>query len=912
MNERTLETLEYPRIRETIAGFCMSAEGKEAFLLREPSTDRAEIALLKKLASSWLASLSAENPPPLVGWPAVGPFLSRIRVEGASLSVEELYALGLFCDSTAKLRSWAEFRARQAESGKRDLMANVGSSGGQSGASASRGGSAGLDAASVDGAPSDVGSVPGAVAEALSGSIAQSADGAVIACAKTLPDLAPCAEEIFRVVDRSTGEIRDLPELRAIRQGIQKIRQDIERLVGRYLSDDGLRGALQSTLPTIRDGRQVIALRANFKGRVRGIVHEVSQSGQTVYVEPEDVVDRNNDLVTEEHRLSREVARILRETTASLSPRHGELSLALRLMVFLDGACASARWGRDTRGVFACDRPFSEGDETPIIAIRQGRHPLLGLRAVPIDLVLTPGGRVLIVTGPNTGGKTVTLKTVALFALINQSGWPVPSGERTALPVFDYVGCDIGDEQSLDQSLSTFSGHMKNVARMMEKAGPESLVLLDELGSGTDPQEGSAIAMAVLDSLLERGSTVLSTTHHGILKNYGYTHRACVNASVDFDDATLSPTYRILMGVPGESHALEIASRNGLDPATVERARSYLVEERADVSALIRGLTAKHEELDRFEREKKSEEEILRERRRKTDLKDLQLKQKENELRAQGYRRLENLLSESRKQLENLVRELREGELTREKTVQVKAWMADLEKRVNAEYEGLEASREETAALGREVDSRVKAEDAERAREAKAQKGARGQKRAASARAGSPDSNAADASARGGRYGKDSGGFEYVPEFAPGVEVYVGASKSRGTLVREAKKGQWIVTVGTLKMTCKEADLSAVPVNGQKRNVTVEYHADLSDGETPAFELRLLGMRHDEAVKALERQLDLASMKGLKEFSIVHGKGHGILQTAVHEALSRYAAVAEYHFARPEQGGTGKTIVTMK
>ena len=896
MNQRTLEVLEYTRVRETIAGLCASAEGKEALLLREPSTDTGLIARLKSLSSAWMVALSAETPPAFTGWPPIRAFLSRIRVEGASLSVEELFALGLFCDSAEKFRAWAALRARQVSSGRRDLMSALPGE---------------IPASRIAPQATD-GVIPAALA-ALGEKGATdifSADGAIVSAALSLPDLSVPSAAIFRVIDRS-GEIRDLPELRAIRQGILKIRQDIERLVGRYLSDDDLKGALQSTLPTIRDGRQVIALRSSLKSRVRGIVHEVSQSGQTVYVEPEDVVDRNNDLVTEEHRLSREIARILRELTSSLAPHYEELAQAHELMVFFDGIGAAARWGRDTRGNFAGNRPFSRDedpalfdDDAPLLAIRQARHPLLGARAVPIDLVLSPGGRVLIITGPNTGGKTVTLKTVALFALLNQSGWPVPADLNTSIPIFDYVGCDIGDEQSLDQSLSTFSGHMKNIAAMMESAGNRSLVLLDELGSGTDPQEGSAIAMAVLDALLEKGSCVLATTHHGILKNYGYTHKACINASVDFDENTLSPTYRILMGVPGESHALDIAFRNGLDPRVVDQARSYLLEERADVSALIRGLTAKHEELDRFEQVKREEEDSLRERRRKTDLRDLQLRQKENELRAQGYRKLENLLAESRKQLENLVREIREGELTRDKTLQVKSWMADLERRVAAEAEGLDESRAEASALGREVEERIRLEDAELERAVKASKGGKLPRGSA---AGGADS-------RGGRYAARtaSTGFEYVPEFAPGVEVYVGASRSRGMIVREAKKGQWIVTVGTLKMTCKGQDLSAVPVNGQKKNVTVEYHADLSEGEVPAFELRLLGMRHDEAVKALERQLDLAAMKGLKEFSVVHGKGNGVLQSAVHEALSRYAGVAEFHFAHPEQGGTGKTVVTMK
>ncbi len=858
MNERTLEVLEYDRVREEIAGQCMSEEGRASFLSLTPSADAAEIARLKSFGRAWMDSLSAEDPPRLLGWQAVGPLFSRLRVEGASLECAELFSLGQFCRSVTEFREWALARARRAQSGRRDVMALTGSS-----------------------------------------------DAVLVEFASAVPDLSAAETGIFQVIDRGTGEVRDLPELRAIRQGIRKIRQDIERLIGTYLSDDGLKTALQSTLPTLRDGRQVIAVRANFRGRVRGIVHEVSQSGQTVYVEPEDVVDRNNDLVSEEARLSREIARILRELTATLAPDHPNFVEALERMVFIDRVAAAARWGRERRCVFAADSDAASGapggtgpSDAPIVSLRQARHPLLRERAVPIDLALPPRARVLIITGPNTGGKTVSLKTVALFALLNQSGWPLPAAEGTALPIFDFVGCDIGDEQSLDQSLSTFSGHMKNIAGILSAATSRSLVLLDELASGTDPQEGSAIAMAVLDRLLEKGSFVLATTHHGILKNYGYTHASCVNASVDFDQNTLSPTYRILMGVPGESHALDIASRNGLDPEIVASARSYLAEERADVSALIRGLTAKHEELAGFETEKRKEEAALREKRRKTDLKELQLRQRELELREQGYRRLDSLLAESRRQLENLVREIREGELTREKTLQVKAWMAELDERVAEEYDGLEASRRELGGLKDAHDAARRLEDEERAREEASSPKPRSRARSGTL-ARAADSGAARTA-------------DGIPDLAPGVEVYIGAARRRGTLVREEKGGKWIVAAGPVRMTVAATELSGVPVSSAAvRTVSIDVQADMGGDDVPAFELRLIGMREDEARRALSRQLDLASMKGLKEFSVVHGKGHGILQTAVHEILKGYAAVSDFAFARPEDGGTGKTIVRL-
>ena len=892
MNQRTLEILEYARIRTQISGFCMSEEGQVALLQKEPSAQQNEIDDLKNLSRAWMRSISGETPPPFRGWPPVQPFLPRIRVEGASLSVEELHALGSFCESVCLLRDWADKRKNSVLSGRRDS----------------------LSVPDVSFNNRKQKSLPEDIPANLT-----SADSPLILAVLRITDLSVPMNEIFRVIDKS-GEVRDLPELKSIRQNIKKIRQDIDRLVGSYLSDDSLKNTLQSTLPTIRDGRQVISVRSNFRGRIKGIVHEVSQSGQTVYIEPEDVVDRNNDLVTEEHRYTREVARILKELTSRLAPFYDAISESLDTMIFLDGIGASARWGCEYRCIFAeavqqtaVSIPESEpktenalsldvtNPDSPL-QLRQARHPLLGNRAVPIDLVLTPGGRILIITGPNTGGKTVTLKTVALFALLNQTGWPIPAAEPTVLPVFDYIGCDIGDEQSLDQSLSTFSGHMKNIAEILTAATENSLILLDELGSGTDPQEGSAIAMAVLDSLLAKKALVLVTTHHGILKNYGYTHESCINASVDFDQDTLQPTYRILMGIPGESHALDIARRNGLAPSVVEQARSYLLEERADVSALIKGLTAKHEELAQIEKEKKTEERYLKEKRRKADLKELQLRQKELELRAQGYRRLDDLLANGRKQLENLVRELREGEITREKTLQVKAWCTDFESQVSAEHAGLAEEQKNLDEMCRAFT------ESEQQNEATSQQNSPGKinrKQRRHSAQNTLDQVSAKQFVAGQKFGRDT------PDIAPGVEVYLGTTKRRAVVIREAKKGNWIVAAGTLKMTVPGTDLSVVPKSGSEQTPVVEIHTEMDSSEVPVYELRLLGMRHDEAVKALERQLDLAAMNGLGEFIVIHGKGHGVLQEAVRQKLGTSGVVKEFHFARPEDGGTGKTIVTL-
>lgn len=806
----------------------MSNEGKTSFLEQEPNIDINEIELLKIYGKQWINQLMRETPPPFTGWPDIAYFLPRIRVEGTALNVDELYALGRFCESVQKFRTWAETAIQEDASGSTSAVHAL--------------------------SPSD-----------------NSLLGRIVA----IPCLAEESGMIFRVIDRSSGDIRDLPEIRAIRQSILRIRQDIDRLIGSYLSDDGLRQGLQAKLPTIKDGRQVLAVKTGAKNRIRGIVHEVSQSGQTVYIEPEDVVARNNDLVAEEHHLAREIARILKALTESLCPSYENMIAALQEMLFFDRIAAAASWGKAYSCVYTQNVDWQNREE-PVIMLKKARHPLLRRAAVPIDLILTPGGRQLIITGPNTGGKTVSLKTVALLSLMNQSGWPIPASPGSSLPVFDYIGCDIGDEQSLDQSLSTFSGHMKNISMILSSVTEQSLVLLDELGSGTDPQEGSAIAMAVLDALMEINAVVLVTTHHGILKNYGYTHETCINASVEFDHDTLSPTYRIVMGIPGESHALDVAAKNGLDGAIVDKARSYLDEERADVSALIQGLTSKHEALDSLEQKKKQEEREILEKRRRVDLKELQLRQRELELREQGFRKLTRLLDEGRKELENLVRKVREGELTREKTLEVKAWMNELDEQIAVEYASIGEERKNLADL--DASSNL----GDRASEENKKKSLKNRIKAGKL------------------------------ELTPGVEVYVGKNRQLGTVVREEKKGKWLVMVGPMKITVDRDELKAVDTQKKtEKRVQVEFSTELGDGDSPSFELRLLGMRVDEAEKAIERQFDLAIIKGLREFSIVHGKGHGVLQKLVHDFLYNHADQCSFSFAKPENGGSGKTIVIM-
>jgi DNA mismatch repair protein MutS2 len=821
VNERTFRLLEYGEILKRTAACALSEEAAARILDEEPLGDPEAVAELKTRVAALLEKAGqGENRESL---PSVAFLFPKLAVQGTSLEIEEAYALGIFI-----LRGEA---LKNRLLGLRPLEEFI----------------------------------------------------------AAIPGCSDIAAGVFRIIDRD-GNLRDLPEFRAIRRRIQRLQADLEAAVARYTGAEETRRMLQSPLPSQRDGRLVLALKANFRGRIRGIVHEVSSTGQTIFVEPEEAVERNNDILIEQRRLDAEILRVLRELSAGIAGRREDLVLFHGKIIELEILRAKARYAFETRGRFALNagaipagRPAAGSDAPGAVPggerviLKGARHPLLGSSAVPVDLVMGEGIRTVIVTGPNTGGKTVALKTLGLFALMNQIGLALPAEEGTALPVFEGIYADIGDEQSLSQSLSTFSAHMVNIAGISARAGARSLVLLDELGSGTDPEEGSAIAMAILDYLIGKRAWLVVTTHHGVLKNYGYSREGVENASMEFDSQTLSPTYRILMGIPGESRALDIAARNGLRREIVEQARSYLAEGRSDVSALIAGLKEKHRELDSAREQAREEERRLREERRKADLKELRLRQREAELKAGLVGRLEALLGESRKTLENLVREVREGELSREKTLKVKEFLRGLEEAVKAE------------------DAALKAEQAEIA----------GGRRIGAGEAGGTPAAEETASLPG----------RALPALEPGVEVLAGGYRRRGRIVRldrrNASGAAWIVEIGSLKLSMDERDL--VPLAPEKTAPKpLAASVDLASPQGPRLELSLRGMRLEEALEALRRQIDAAVLAGMREFAVIHGKGEGILQKGVHDYLRNESAVADYYFSRPELGGFGRTEVVLK
>ncbi|MCL2245194.1 MAG: endonuclease MutS2 [Treponema sp.] len=815
--EKTQALLEYPQIMKNVASHTVSGEASDILLESKPLYDSQDAKEVKTKVRAIYAMIGSSGDDPRSWLPSIGFLLPKIETTGSVLELDEVLAIGLFVERGAELRNWiikerTDYREQEI-GGISALFAMLGH---------------------VPGSP------PFPEGES------------------SFPDCGPAAAEIFRVIDRE-GNLRDIPVLRAIKRRIAGLEKDLKNAVSKYSANDEYRRMLQSPLPSQRDGRTVIAVKANFRGRIKGIVHEVSGSGQTVFVEPLDIVEKNNEILMEKRNLDAEIQKILRELTEKISVFAEGLKKFHLTIIELECLRARAGYSASIKGCFAGDE-YEDGRPRMGLALKQARHPMLK-KAVPVNIEMKDSTRTLIITGPNTGGKTVALKTLGLFAMMNQSGLALPLDDGSVLPFFDGIYADIGDEQSIDQSLSTFSAHITNISSITAAATENSLVLLDELGSGTDPEEGSAIAMAVLDFLIGKKSRMIITTHHGILKNYGYTKQGVENASVEFDAQTLSPTYKIINGVPGESRALDIASANGLSREIVERAGRYIAEEKADISALIKGLEQKHRELAGIEQKSAIEQGRLKEAKRKADLKELQLRQKEAELKRESVGKLQSLLKESRKTLENLVRELKEGGVDREKTLKVKEFLNELARNVENESAALD---EEQRAIN----------------------------------------------------GQYTGPEENVPlcDIIPGMEVFAGPSRQRGVIVRAGKKNadgnSWIVKLGSLKMTFPEREL--FPASEAGKTASVSWAAEYGESAHAVFELKLLGMRLEEAMEAMRRQTEAAALSGLKNFSVIHGTGSGVLQKGIHEFLKNDPAVEDYYFARPELGGFGRTEVVLR
>lgn len=807
MDEKSLEVLEFPKIRQRLAKLAGFAPGRELAEALEPSSDPLAVAFAQEETAEALALLWREGGLPWAGIHDLRPALRRAKL-GAVLEPEELLGVADTVRGGVRIRRFLEERAERFPR------------------------LAGLGAA--------------------------------------LPSLPELVAELHRCLTEQ-GEVADaaspaLGRLRAQARTLQnRLREKLDSLV---TSPEVVR-YLQEPLVTLRHDRFVIPVRREYKHLVPGVVHDQSASGATLFVEPLAVVELNNQLRQVTAAEEEEVRRILAELSERVAASASELAGAMEALGKLDFLLAKGKLAREMDGT--APRLNREGR----LNLRRARHPLLTGAVVPIDVTLGEEFTTLVITGPNTGGKTVTLKTIGLLTLMAQAGLHVPAADGSELAVFAEVFADIGDEQSIEQNLSTFSAHLTNLVRILRLLSANNLVLLDELGAGTDPTEGAALAMALLDRLHRQGARTVATTHYPELKTFAYTRPGVENASVEFDVETLSPTYHLTVGIPGRSNAFEIASRLGLPEEIIAEARRLMNREATRFEDVLRAVAENRRSAE--EHRRRAEEERRRLEALTAEYEDqLHRVQEERErLLTEARQEAEELLREARQTIDRLVGELRreakERPDQREETVrQVRGELAEQSERLS---QGLGRDRSEP--LG-------KAEllPPPSARRAPLEEGTR-------------------------------------------VRI-VRLDREGVVLSPPTSAGEILVQAGSLRMTLRPEDVVALPpiaeaTSGSHRGFTSprpreENHEQLARSKAAAVrsELDLRGLTVEEAWELVTKYLDDAVLAGLSHVRLIHGKGTGALRQGLRERLESHPGVAEYGYAAPAEGGDGVTIVRLE
>jgi DNA mismatch repair protein MutS2 len=661
----------------------------------------------------------------------------------------------------------------------------------------------------------------------------------------------PETEDVLRRAIDETGAVRDEAsrELGRIRREMRGARARIVQQLERYMASLPARFQVPDASVTVRDGRFVIPVRREARAEVGGIVHDESATGLTLFVEPPVALELMNRLRALEHAEVREVQRILRELTDLLRPDRAALAASLDALIALDSLNARARWAHETDG----HRP--ELVERGVFRVVHGRHPLLLAGpepVVPFDLLLEPAERTLLVSGPNTGGKTVLLKAIGLFSALAQAGIIPPVGPGTVLPMFDDIYADIGDEQSIEASLSTFSAHLKNLREILDRATPRSLVLIDEIGSGTDPAEGAALARAILVELTHRGTLTVATTHLGELKRLATEEPGVVNASLQFDAAELRPTYRLLKGVPGRSYGLAIAGRLGFPAPLLERAAAYQPASERDAAVLLQELAAKERQAAEALAEAQADRQQALELRSRVEQREQEVRQREREAERRARQQARDILLAARREVDEAIRQVREA------------------------ARGGDAAAQEAAFRA----ARRRVEDGARAQAVR-----------------KPEA-------------RPAAGARVAESIEAGARVRVAATGVEGTVV-EVRDGRALVELGGVRLQVPLDGLergvaaSAPPVRRRPRG---GWHGPDIDA---ASEIDLRGLRAEEVAARLAPALDAAILAALPSLRIIHGKGTGALREVVAELLRADGRVGAFRPGGLGEGGAGVTVAEL-
>lgn len=666
--------------------------------------------------------------------------------------------------------------------------------------------------------------------------------------------LTPLLEEIRRCI-LSPDEIADdaSSNLRSIRRSMKGMQDKIHSQMNNLLNSASASGYLQDNVITMRNGRYCLPVKSEHKNQVSGMVHDQSSTGSTLFIEPLAIVNLNNELKELSLKEQEEIEKILADLSNLVSEYIPYILEDYRILVELDFIFAKALLAKDYNGIAPVFN--TEGK----ILIKKGRHPLLDpQRVVPIDVHLGTDFDLLIVTGPNTGGKTVSLKTVGLFTLMGQAGLHIPANDGSQLAIFSDVFADIGDEQSIEQNLSTFSSHMTNIVSILEHVTEDSLVLFDELCAGTDPTEGAALAISILSTLHSRGIRTMATTHYSEIKVFAISTEGVENACCEFDMETLSPTYRLLIGIPGKSNAFAISGKLGLDASIIEDARSRITENEENFEDLIARLEDSRVTIEKEQLEISSY---------KTEIETLKKRLEEKQERLDNSR--EKILRQANEEAHKILSEAKEV---------ADASIRNFQKygKVNADSRTMEQERTKLRKKMNEVEKNM---------------------------AFKPKSSAANTKA--------------PKRLRIGDSVKVLSMNLKGTVhTLPDAKGNLFVQMGILRSQVNINDLVLLPdesdVNSKKFQKTGAGKIRMSKSANVSTEIKLLGMTVDEALSELDKYLDDAYLAHLSSVRIVHGKGTGALRNAVHGYLKKSKYVKNYHLAEFGEGDAGVTIAEFK
>jgi len=820
------DVLEFPAVLELLHGY-LSGPISEPLLERvSPHTDLERIRRDLALAREAREYLRESTRPGMAWLCEPGPLLDKLRVEGLALAALEILALVELARAALDLhRTLAKASASHAAGGGQT----------PSGPTELRHGEGGRT-------PSDKTAPP----------TATSGMPRLSELAHALPDFRSLVTELGgKINPDGTLDSSASAELGRVRRAIERakleIQSSLERMLRRFSQDD----VLQDAVVTIRNDHFVIPVRVEGKRRVQGVVHGTSSSGATVYIEPLETLALNNDLVELQDREFTEVQRILGEFTRKLQERREDLRRAADILAEIDWAFAKGEFSKQ----FDCCIPEVRQDRA--ICLNGFRHPLLHValrtfadRLVPLSLEIKNPKKLMIISGPNTGGKTVALKAVGIVVLMAQAGIPVPASE-VKLPLFGRVLADIGDQQSIEANLSTFSAHVTNIEAMAEVVGPNDLVLLDEIGASTEPNEGAALAVAILEHFRQRGAMTMVTTHHSRLKAYAAETPEAVNAAMEFDEATLEPTYRLLVGLPGKSSALDIAARLGLEPSIVEKARSLLHPADAEAAALVAGLHQQRNEMER-------------------KLEEMEIQKQELEKR---HEQLEHQFQQDRRT------KLRELDSRLDSTLRqyAKTWEQSLEELRRQAAPAKVVSRGERKVTGLVQEARE--EWNTQVLEALGEP------------APAPQAP------------------QVVRLMAVGDRVKVMGVSTPGTVTALLEGGQVEVAVGHLKMRVGKEEVRLLTPGGK---AVPDAPAAFSPSEGIPEEFNVIGDTAEEARERVDKFLDQAFLGGRSRLRIIHGHGKGILRRTLHEMFSHHPHVEKFYSAPPHEGGGGATIVELK